>query len=150
MTIEDKTLFVCNCNKTMPLDGAALGRALGMKTRAARAYDVCQRELAQFADGARGDLIVACTQEQRLLGDVAEEGGKRADDPLRQHPRDRRLVGRGGARDAEDRRAARDGRAAGPRAGAERRVQVRRPAADHRVRSTPRWAGPMHCSGRSP
>ena len=24
----------------------------------------------------RGDLIVACTQEQRLLGDVAEEGGK--------------------------------------------------------------------------
>ena len=37
---------------------------------------LCQRELAQFADGASGDLIVACTQEQRLLGDVAEEGGK--------------------------------------------------------------------------
>jgi len=76
MTIEDKTLFVCNCNRTMPLDGAALGRALGTKTAPHVHTLLCQRELAQFADGASGDLIVACTQEQRLLGDVAEEGGK--------------------------------------------------------------------------
>jgi GMP synthase (glutamine-hydrolysing) len=30
MTVADKTLLVCNCNRTMPLDGAALGRALGL------------------------------------------------------------------------------------------------------------------------
>jgi ferredoxin len=76
MTIEDRTLFVCNCNKTMPLDGAALGRALGMTAPPQVHTLLCQRELAQFADGANGDVIVACTQEQRLLGDVAEEGGR--------------------------------------------------------------------------
>jgi len=76
MTIDDKTLFVCNCNQTMPLDGAALGRALGMKSAPQVHTLLCQRELAQFADGASGDMIVACTQEQRLLGDVAEEGGR--------------------------------------------------------------------------
>ena len=76
MTIDDKTLFVCNCNQTMPLDGAALGRALGMKSAPQVHTLLCQRELAQFADGASGDVIVACTQEQRLLGDVAEEGGR--------------------------------------------------------------------------
>ena len=37
---------------------------------------LCQRELAAFADGATGDVIAACTQEQRLLGDVADEGDK--------------------------------------------------------------------------
>ena len=56
---------------------------------------LCQKELAAFADHAAGDVVVACTQEARLFGDVAEEGGRDADDPLRQHPRDRRLVGRG-------------------------------------------------------
>jgi len=76
MTIDDKRLFVCNCNQTMPLDGAALGRALGMKAAPHVHTLLCQRELAQFADGASGDMIVACTQEQRLLGDVAEEGGR--------------------------------------------------------------------------
>ena len=37
---------------------------------------LCQKELAAFVDGAAGDVIVACTQEARLFGDVAEEGGK--------------------------------------------------------------------------
>ena len=37
---------------------------------------LCQKELAAFADHAAGDVVVACTQEARLFGDVAEEGGK--------------------------------------------------------------------------
>jgi ferredoxin len=37
---------------------------------------MCQRELAQFSEAAQGDVVVACTQEQRLLGEVAEEGGR--------------------------------------------------------------------------
>ncbi len=75
MTMEGRRLFVCDCNGTMPLDGPALGRALALPTPPVVHTLLCQRELAQFAEGARGDLIVACTQEQRLLGDVAEEGG---------------------------------------------------------------------------
>ncbi|MFO1312101.1 MAG: 4Fe-4S binding protein [Burkholderiales bacterium] len=76
MTIADKTLLVCNCNRTMPLDGAALGRALGLPGDVPVHTTMCQRELARFSGAAKGDLVVACTQEQRLLGDVAEEGGR--------------------------------------------------------------------------
>jgi len=76
MTIATKTLFVCNCNRTMPLDGEALGRALASPSAPTVHTMLCQRELDKFAAGAGGDLLVACTQEQRLLGEVAEEGGK--------------------------------------------------------------------------
>jgi Pyruvate/2-oxoacid:ferredoxin oxidoreductase delta subunit len=76
MTIATKTLFVCNCNRTMPLDGEALGRALALPSAPTVHTMLCQRELDKFAAGAGGDLLVACTQEQRLLGEVAEEGGK--------------------------------------------------------------------------
>lgn len=65
------TTLVCNCNRTMPLDGAALGRALG------EAIDVhttlCRREAAAFQRAARSpdDLVVACGQEQRLFTELA-------------------------------------------------------------------------------
>jgi ferredoxin len=77
MAVAGKTLFVCNCNRTMPLDGTALGRALELPAAPLVHTMLCQRELAAFSAGAQGDVLVACTQEQRLLGDVAEEG-KRA------------------------------------------------------------------------
>ncbi len=76
MSIADKSLYVCNCNGTMPLDGPALGRALGLPAAPKVHTLLCQRELATFAAGAHGDVLAACTQEQRLLGDVAEESGK--------------------------------------------------------------------------
>ena len=76
MSISDKSLYVCNCNGTMPLDGPALGRALDLPTAPKVHTLLCQRELATFAAGAHGDVLAACTQEQRLLGDVAEESGR--------------------------------------------------------------------------
>jgi ferredoxin len=71
MSLADKTLLVCNCNRTMPLDGAALGRALGRSPLDLHSM-MCQRELSAFAEAAQGDVVAACTQEQRLLGDAAE------------------------------------------------------------------------------
>ena len=76
MTAADKTLLVCNCNRTMPIDAAALSRALALPARLHVHSMMCQRELAQFSEAAKGDVVVACTQEQRLLGEVAEEGGR--------------------------------------------------------------------------
>ncbi len=76
MTIAGKKLFLCSCNGTMPLDGAAIGKALGLPAAPGVHTMLCQRELAAFAEGASGDVIVACTQEARLLGDVAEEQGR--------------------------------------------------------------------------
>lgn len=76
MSIADKPLLLCNCNHTMPLDGAVLARALGRAAPARVHSMMCQRELALFKDAAQGDVVVACTQEQRLLGEVAEEGAR--------------------------------------------------------------------------
>ncbi len=76
MSAADKKLFLCSCNGTMPLDGDALARALALGGDPGVHTALCQRELDQFAANARGDVVVACTQEQRLLSEVAEEGGK--------------------------------------------------------------------------
>ena len=73
MSITDKTLHVCNCNRTMPLDANALGAALKLGQPLLIREQMCQRELPQYAEGAKGDLVVACTQEAKLLGDVADE-----------------------------------------------------------------------------
>jgi len=74
--MQDREIHICSCNRTMPLDGAALARALGRETPLPVHTAMCQHELARFAGEVHGDAIVACTQEQRLLGDAAEESGK--------------------------------------------------------------------------
>ena len=76
MSILDKNLHLCSCNGTMPLDAEALARALKLVTPPTIGTSLCQRQLSQFADGVAGDALVACTQETRLLGEVAEEGGR--------------------------------------------------------------------------
>jgi ferredoxin len=76
MTIADRNLHLCSCNGTMPLDAAALARALELSGTPVVRTMLCQKELAAFAGHAAGDVVVACTQEARLFGDVAEEGGK--------------------------------------------------------------------------
>lgn len=76
MSIADKNLFLCSCNGTMPLDAAALAGALELPVPPAVRTMLCQKQLAGFADGARGDVIVACTQEARLFGEVADESAK--------------------------------------------------------------------------
>ena len=76
MSLADKNLHLCSCNGTMPLDGAALARALELAGPLPVRTMLCQKELSAFADRASGDVVVACTQEAKLFGDVAEEGGK--------------------------------------------------------------------------
>jgi ferredoxin len=76
MSLQDKTLHLCSCNGTMPLDAAALARALELVGELPANTQLCQKELAAFADRSAGDVIVACTQEARLFGDIAEDGGK--------------------------------------------------------------------------
>jgi ferredoxin len=76
MSVAEKNLHLCSCNATMPLDAQALARALELAGAPIVKTMLCQKELAAFAGGAAGDVVVACTQEARLFGDVAEEGGK--------------------------------------------------------------------------
>jgi ferredoxin len=78
------TTLVCNCNRTMPLDGAALSRALGEHLDVHTT--LCRREAAAFQRAARlpEALVVACTQEQPLFTELAEatEGAV----PLQERP----------------------------------------------------------------
>ena len=73
MSLGDKTLHLCSCNATMPLDVKAIVRALELSGTPPVRTMLCQKELAAFADHSGGDVVVACTQEARLFGDVAEE-----------------------------------------------------------------------------
>ncbi|MEO5695790.1 MAG: 4Fe-4S dicluster domain-containing protein [Burkholderiaceae bacterium] len=85
------TTLICNCNKTMPLDGPALIKALGPEAGAG--LDVvhttlCRREAGAFQRAAKNgeDLLVACTQEGRLfleLNDQTEGAAGLAERPIR-------------------------------------------------------------------
>jgi ferredoxin len=80
MPLEDKTLKVCNCNRTMALDGKALGAALGASKPVTIHTELCRKEIAEFEGAARGgECVVACTQEAPLFTEVAEAIGASAD-----------------------------------------------------------------------
>ncbi|MGZ5207295.1 MAG: 4Fe-4S binding protein, partial [Caldimonas sp.] len=72
------TTLICDCNKTMPLDGPALRRALGPEAGAGLDTvhsTLCRREAGAFQRAAKGgaELLVACTQESRLFLELNEE-----------------------------------------------------------------------------
>ena len=82
--------LICNCNRTMPLDSAALLKALpnlsvlpASATSTASATTapptihttLCRREAPEFQRAAKSgdDLIIACTQESRLFLELNEQ-----------------------------------------------------------------------------
>jgi ferredoxin len=72
------TTLICNCNKTMPLDGPSLAKALGPDAGAGLDtvhQTLCRREAAAFQRAAKGgdELLVACTQESRLFLELNEQ-----------------------------------------------------------------------------
>jgi ferredoxin len=70
--------LICDCNKTMPLDPKGLGAVLNENLTLHST--LCRREAGAFqqALGQGEDVVVACTQEARLFGEIAEqtEGAK--------------------------------------------------------------------------
>ncbi len=70
-----RQIHLCTCNATMPLDVPALHKALGSDAAAHPPLkrQMCQRELAGFSQDLIGDVVVACTQEAKLLGEVAAD-----------------------------------------------------------------------------
>jgi ferredoxin len=61
--------LVCNCNRTMPLDGKALARALKLEAPLAVSSELCRRHVSTFEAAVKvgNDLLVACTQEAPLF-----------------------------------------------------------------------------------
>ncbi|MBU3546982.1 4Fe-4S binding protein [Polynucleobacter sp. MWH-Jannik1A5] len=69
--------LVCNCNSTMPLDAKALG--VPMHTA------LCRQEVGSFLKALEGSdsVVVACTQEAALFGELADQAEKPLVAPLR-------------------------------------------------------------------
>ena len=67
------TTLICDCNQTQPLDPKALSQSLSEPLTLHTA--LCRREAGAFVQAVQGtdDVVVACTQEQRLFGDLAVE-----------------------------------------------------------------------------
>lgn len=76
-------LLVCNCQRSMEIDGARLARMLGLPEPLTVHRELCRGELARFeTELGEGPALVACTQEAPLFREVAEGMGLK-DPPLR-------------------------------------------------------------------
>ena len=78
MSGVEARLFICSCEKTMPLDEAALAKA-GLACTG-RADQLCgaQLDLLKAALGDGAPVTIACTQEAALFTEVAEDLGSAA------------------------------------------------------------------------
>src|SRR5450756_1231591 len=59
----DKTITLCDCNRTMALDAKALAHALALRSPITIHTELCRREVGAFNDALQGgDCLVACTK----------------------------------------------------------------------------------------
>ena len=67
------TTLICNCNQTLPLQARSLSQALGEDLT--EHTTLCRREAGAFQRAVQGrdTVVVACTQEQRLFAELAEQ-----------------------------------------------------------------------------
>ncbi len=74
--MRHKTLL-CNCNRTMQIEGKAVARGLGVEDLQTVQSEMCRRHLAAFETAVKSgdDLLVACTQEAPLFTALHEELG---------------------------------------------------------------------------
>jgi hypothetical protein len=74
-------LLICNCQRTMDIDGAKLARALGRDAPLPVHTELCRSQTAVFENALEpgGPVHVACTQEAALFREVAAEKGSEAE-----------------------------------------------------------------------
>lgn len=79
MSLEGKTLKVCSCNHTVALDAKALAAALKSGAPLTVHHELCRKDAGAFrAALGEADVIVACTQEAALFGELADAAGSKA------------------------------------------------------------------------
>ena len=81
MAIENKTLKLCSCNNTMQLDAAALAAALKSGAAIPLHTELCRKQAGSFQGALGGDaeVLVACTQEAALFGELAAAAQSKAE-----------------------------------------------------------------------
>ncbi len=77
MKCGDQQVLLCNCERTMSLDGEALALSLSADTPPRIHRVLCRDEVAAFTAALDGDepVLVACTQEAPLFRELAAEAG---------------------------------------------------------------------------
>ncbi len=72
---QGRRLMVCNCERTMEIDGEKLAAALGIDSTLKVYSHLCRTEIESFEAGLSEDapMLVACTQEAPLFQEIAEE-----------------------------------------------------------------------------
>jgi ferredoxin len=76
MSLEGKTLKVCSCNRTVPLDAKALAAALKVGEPLKVHHQLCRSDAGAFqaaVKAAADDVIVACTQEAALFSELSDK-----------------------------------------------------------------------------
>ncbi|MBI5910846.1 MAG: 4Fe-4S dicluster domain-containing protein [Betaproteobacteria bacterium] len=72
----DKAIKLCDCNRTMALDGKALASALKLDAPITIHTELCRREIGAFHEALQsGECLGACTQEAPLFAELAEKAG---------------------------------------------------------------------------
>ena len=71
---KQATLLVCNCQRTMEIDGEKLARALGRQSLPIHS-ELCRAGVSNYEAAIRGggSVLVACTQEAPLFREIAAE-----------------------------------------------------------------------------
>src|SRR5471032_2858442 len=72
MAERPRNILICSCEDSMPLDAGAVRRVC-LDSVVDEGRQLCRAELERFrkAAGGGGPLVVACTQEAPLFGEVA-------------------------------------------------------------------------------
>jgi ferredoxin len=79
MSLASKTLKLCSCNGTIPLDAKRLAGSLKSGQPVTVHRELCRKEAGAFqASLADPDLIVACTQEAPLFSQLASAAQSQA------------------------------------------------------------------------
>ena len=79
MSLASKTLKLCSCNGTLPIDAKRVGEALKLREPVVVHRELCRKEAGAFqAALADPDLIVACTQEAALFAELAASAQSQA------------------------------------------------------------------------
>ena len=80
MSLADKTLKLCNCNGTLPIDAKALAAALKSGQPLKIHTELCRKEIASFQSAlGQPEVLVACTQEAPLFAQIAQAAESRAE-----------------------------------------------------------------------
>lgn len=79
MALEHKTLKLCSCNRTIPLDAKRLAAALKSATPVTIHTELCRKEAGAFQQAlGDADVLVACTQEAPLFSELAQAADSKA------------------------------------------------------------------------